>query len=1033
MHQHDTNQAAGWPTLFFRNRHLLGLATIIILVAGVSALSSLPRLEDPIITQRNPIVLTPVPGASAERVEALVSKPIEDALAEIPEIKILETSSRDGISVVSIELQDSITRQTNEAVFSRIREQLREVSRILPAEALPPEFDEKRGAVAFTLITAVTWQAGSPPMKGMLKRHAETLADRMRNVPGTELVRVYGAPIEEFTIDLDPLALSGIGLSAESVAAIVRSADTKSPAGVLFLQNSQIALEVESIEGTAERIGAIPLIANADGSVVLLRDVAIIRRVLNEPLSAIASANSKTAVFVAARVQPNLRIDRWTADALEVVNAYDQELGKGISLEVIFEQNSYTEARLGELVSSLLLGALVVLLVVLFTMGWRSAIIVGSALPLTAAASLFVISAGGGSIQQMSVFGMIIAIGLLIDNAIVMTDEIRARMADGATAAQAVGGAVRHLFIPLLSSSLTTILAFAPILLLPGNAGDFVGSIGTSVIIAIAASFFVAIFLIASFAGLFGKSRRTASGAAWWSSGVHAPRLSSHFQSVISLALKNPIKAVLVSLIIPVLGFIAAIKSPLEFFPPTDRNMFSIRVWLAENAALQTTAKTLQLIDEDLRAMPGVRRVHWMAGGSFPSVYYNLVMNNDNTPGFGQIVVETTSASDVAPLLRRIQTDFPAAYPSAQIVANSFAQGPPVDAEIEIRVIGQDLAALREVGESIRLIVAENPRIQTTRTSMPDGTGKLVFTPDLAEIQLADWTPNRIAAELQMLLIGAPAGSILEDLELMPIRARLAGSTQNSPQDIQSIQLPAANAQWIPITALGDFDLQPSQGAINRRNRERVNTIQGFTTVDTLPIQVASDILQRINSPDAPPLPAGVRIELGGDAENQSDAVSNLTLYIPILTILTIGILVLSFNSLAIATILSAAAFLSIGFGLLATWAAGFPLSFNSIIGSLGLLGIAFNASIVVTASIRANPLAAAGDIESIVSAVMSCGRHLCSTTLTTIGGCLPLVFIIGGDFWPPLAIVLIGGVAGSTLLALFFTPALYRWCSYSP
>lgn len=1019
----------GLATLFFRNRHLLFLATLITLVAGWAALESLPRLEDPIISQRNPLVLTVVPGASAERVEALVSKPIEDALGEIPEIKTLASTSRDGISVVSIELQDSVTRATNEAVFSRIREELRTVERLLPAEALTPEFDEKRGAVAFTVLAAVTWEGpeDEPVLPGMLKRHAEALADQLRNVPGTDLVRIYGAPEEEFRVDLDPEILAGMGLTAGDVARVIREADTKLPAGILYARDAQIALEVEAGLDAAERIGALPLRQDADGGIVHLGEVADIQRGWREPVSEIGSADGRRAVYVAARIQRDQRVDRWSAAAVAVVDAYRAEVGRGIGLDLVFEQSRYTTERLGELVSSLLLGALVVVLVVLGTMGWRSALIVGSTLPLTAAATLFLLSAGGGSIQQMSIFGMIIAIGLLIDNAIVTTDEIRSRMATGVEPLAAVGGAVRHLFVPLLSSSLTTMLAFAPILLLPGNAGDFVGSIGTSVVLAIGTSFFIAMTLIATFTGLFGKSQQPAATAAWWRSGLHTPWLTGFFARSLGAALRHPWIAVGVCALIPVIGFYAASRTPLEFFPPTDRDMFSVRVWLPENASITETEKTLRAIEADLRGRPEVERVHWMAGGSFPSVYYNLIMNVDNAPGYGQLIVVTRSAREVGPLLKSMQENYPAQFPAAQIVANAFGQGPPADAEIEIRVIGQDLEALREVGNRVRRVLAEDSRVQTTRASIPDGSMKLWFVPERANIELAGWSPLRIANELQSRLVGLPAGTVLEDLEQMNLRVRLAAHTRDTPEGLRGQYFPAANGEWIPWETLGRLEYRPVLGAITRRDRERVNTIQGFTTTGTLPIEVTRETMARLNAPEAEPLPAGIRIEVGGEAENQSDAVGNLTLYMPILVVLTLGILVLSFRSVRVAVILCAAAFLSVGFGLLATTLLGYPLSFTSILGSLGLVGLAFNASIVVVASIRAHPGAAEGGIEGLVEAVLSCGRHLTSTTLTTIGGCLPLILLVGGDFWPPLAIVLVGGVGGSTLLALVFTPTLYR------
>jgi len=402
-------------------------------------------------------------------------------------------------------------------------------------------------------------------------------------------------------------------------------------------------------------------------------------------------------------------------------------------------------------------------------------------------------------------------------------------------------------------------------------------------------------------------------------------------------------------------------------------------------------------------------------------------MFNDNNSGFGQMIVVTRRAADVEKLLALVQSQMPGDYPGAQIVANSFGQGPPVEAEIEIRIIGENFELLRETGQWIRSLLEADDRVQTTRTSLPDGAPKIWFVPDRAEIQLAGWTPARIASEMQFRLDGHVGATVLEDLESMDVRIRLASPVRSTPESLRDMTFPTADGGWIPLEALGRLEYNPERGVITRRNRERVNTVQGFTMANALPIEVSRSLVEKLNDPEAPPLPPGVRIEVGGNAENQSDAVGNLALYLPIFAVMTLGILVLSFRSVTIAGILVTSAFLSVGFGLLASWLCGFPLSFNSILGSLGVVGLAFNASIVVIAAIRAEEKADGFKIDAIVKAVSGCGRHLCSTTLTTIGGCLPLLIFIGGDFWPPLAIVLVAGVGGSTLLALFFTPVLYR------
>ncbi|MGF1657084.1 MAG: efflux RND transporter permease subunit [Verrucomicrobiales bacterium] len=1014
-------------TLFFRNRTLLVLSSVVVVMGGLSAYQALPRLEDPVITMRNPVVLTTLPGASAERVEALVTKPLEDALSEVSGIKTIESTSAANLSSINIELMDSATWESIEAVFTRIRDQVNRT--VLPAEAGRPQFDDKRGAQAFTLILAFTWtQDDREPLWGVMQRQAEVLADRIRALPGTELARIYGGVEEEFQVLVDSRELAARSLRMGHVVQSLQSADSRAAAGVVQMRGERLPVEVEPGLERSEELSRTPVGQGWQGDVVRVMDVATVERAWTEPREDEVKIDGRPSVLLATRVERWQQADVWAGQVFDLINQLQADLGVGIELEVVFDQTQYTNARLGELVVNLALGAVVVALVVLVTMGWRSALITGSALPLTMCATLFLISLSGGSIHQMSVFGMIIALGLLIDNAIVMTDEVSRRLREGYSRTEAVGGAVKHLFVPLLSSSLTTMLAFAPIMLLPGNAGDFVGSIGSSVSFAIGSSFFLAMTLIAAFAGYFSYRNGEEKITGWWQTGIQIKSLETFWSNAARGGLLHPWRAVGLSLLVPMLGFVAAASMGMEFFPRTDRNMFQIQTWLPRSVSMEETMETLQEIEDALRERPEVVRVFWRAGGDFPSVYYNLLMRRDNSSEFGHLIVETHTPADVQSMLKVIVDEYGHRFPQAQLVANQFAQGPPVNADVEFRLVGEHLDDLVLAGERVQALLVEHPEMQTVRTTLGLPSRKMTFIPDRATMEVTGWDPRQLQAELAARLDGQVATVITEDLQPMQVRVRLQAEERQGVESLWGQVIAGPNGEWMPVETLGSFEYRQVQNAIQRKDRERINTVQGFVTQGALPIEVTNQIMNEIAERGDDFLPAGIRLELGGDAESQSDAVGGLTLFAPILATLTVGTLVLSFRSVLMALILTIAAFLAVGYGLLATWALGFPLSFNVILGSLGLVGLAFNASIVVLASIRANAQAALGEVDAMVVAVKACGRHLASTTLTTIGGFLPLLVLVGGDFWPPLAIVLVGGVGGSTLLALFLTPTLYRW-----
>jgi len=583
-----------WYTLFYRRGHLLILSLLVLVTAGLSALGSLPRIEDPRIDTRNALIITQYPGASAERVEALVSDVLEDRLREIFEIKEVKSTSRAGISIILIETQDWINNSTNEQLFSEIRDAIGAAAESFPEGAMAPVFDEKRGATAFTLLLSVRADHFENTPITLTARLAQELSDRLRNVNGTELVRVYGAPQEEISVNIDPIKLAATGLTLQQVSNLISRADPKLPAGMLNSQQSNLRFTVgEGLNGV-HMIASIPLV-NQQGRYLRVEDVATVERSFTTPRNEVAFLNGEESIFVAARMQPSLRSDVWTENALAVVEQFNKDFSGTLTATVAFEQNEYTATRLADLSMNLLMGCAVVMMVILLFMGFRAAWIVGLALPLCAAFALFSLSFYDEQIHQMSIFGMIIAIGLLIDNAIVITDEIRINLQDpNLTRVGAMAKSVSHLFVPLLASTLTTILGFMPIFLLDGNIGDFVGPIAISVVMALIGSLFISLTIIAALAARFlpkhdNSSQHEIASKAWWKVGLQAPELSLAFKKQLGRWVKQPILVLPVIAILCLSGFVLSGTLANVFFPSADRDQFEVYLWTKEGSSIDNT------------------------------------------------------------------------------------------------------------------------------------------------------------------------------------------------------------------------------------------------------------------------------------------------------------------------------------------------------------------------------------------------------------------------------------------------------------
>ncbi|MEM8983486.1 MAG: efflux RND transporter permease subunit [Pseudomonadota bacterium] len=1011
---------------FFKNPYLLALTLLIILLGGFSALSNIPRIEDPRITPRYPRVTTLLPGASAARVEALVTDVIEDSLLEIAEIKKIESRSMPSISIVNIELADEVGPGENEQIFSEIQNQLKDIQPDLPADATQPFFNDKNNAVAFSKIVAIRWTQNTPPELGVMSRLAEELADSLRAISGTDLVRIYGQPDEEIRVDIDAAELAALNMTTADVARAIAAADTRLPAGTIRGDERSLFVEVDAEIDSLARIRRIPLRTTASGAVVTVGSVATITKATHDPPADLAFANGARSILVAAQTNEKVRLDQWAIEAREAVEAFKASSGGGLGVDTVFDQNVYTEERLSTLGNNLLAGAALVVLVVFFAMGFRAALIVGSSLPLSAAISIFALGAAGQQLHQMAIFGMIIAIGLLIDNAIVVTDQVKKHLDDGDERWQAVQKALAHLFIPLLASTLTTILGFMPVFLLPGAMGDFVGPIAIAVVFALMASFFTAVTLIPSLGGLFMRRRVAGTPHVWWRDGVRSKRVAAAYRRLLETVLSFPRLAVLGGLVLPVAGFVLASTLGEQFFPPADRNQFEIEVRLSPSSTNARTTEMARQIEGTLREYPTVKEVHWRIGGTYPTVYYNRIMREQSNDAFAHAIVFVDTVKEANALTRQLPVILGEAYPEAQIVVAPFAQGPPVDAPVGFEIIGPDVATLREIGEELRRIMHTVDGVLHTRATVAGGAPKLDFVADEFAATEAGFTLTDIAAQMQSDLDGRAGGALLEDLEELPVVVRLSDADRKAVSGLEHLLLTnRRGTRWVPANSLGELALRPELSSISRRNNQRSNDVLGYIGRDVLAIDVTNEILAELDRVNFT-LPPGYRLRVAGDSEQSSNALGQLLTYLPIILMLMIATIVLSFRSVRLAGIIGLVAVLSIGLGLLSLWIGGYARGFNAIIGSVGLVGVAINGTIVVLAAIRARTDSSGGDKAAIVRETMGATRHIVSTTLTTVGGFVPLLVFSGGDFWPPLAIVIAGGVAFSITLSLLFTPALY-------
>lgn len=1016
-------------TLTFRQPRLVFLILMVLIASGLSALLSIGRQEDPTITNIFATVTTAFPGATPGRVEALVTVEIEEAIKEIPEVDTIDSVSSTGISIVSIELVETIADDKIEQVWSEVRDALEDAQAQFPPGAQTPEFNGD-GVNAYAAVAALRVDHDQVPLT-IVKRYADALAEEIRSIPGTKIVKIFGAPEDEILVTLDSGRTAAVGLTAEMVSGAIRAADAKVQAGRLRDETSDFVLEVSGEIETLDRLRDVVVREGANNNATRLSDIATITRGPRSPVSEMAIHNGSSAILVAAALEDGLQVDVWAGFLRDTITSFDQQIPGGVSLELVFDQSGYTADRLLEVGTNMAIGIALVVGVLLITLGFRAAMIVALILPVVSLATLATMNFLGLAIHQMSVTGLIVALGLLVDAGIVMTDEVAQRIRKGTKRIEAVRDAVFRLWAPLFASTVTTALSFTPMILLPGPAGDFVGSIALAVVIMLCWSFVIAVTVTPAIAGWLMPDQTQAN---FFNSGISGGPLAKAFAWSLQLAARNPVRSVALSLVLPLIGFASMSSLTAQFFPGVDRDQFTIEFEMAPGTAIAETRRLVDRMDLLLRNEDGIEQTYWSIGRSGPAFYYNIIGGRENAAGYAQAFVTTSSPMATEQLVGKLERTLADAAPMAQVLVRGLVQGPPVAAPVELRLVGPNVDTLRELGDELMASMAALDTIVLARTTSSGGAPKVVVDVNEAKARALGLDLSAIAGQLQAGLEGVTGGSLIEETEQLPVRVRLGDEIRGNLDTISDVPIispqgAVASASGlfaaVPLSAIADISLMPSDASITRRNGERVNTVQGFTLRAVLPEEALKEVQAGLEASGFE-LPPGYRLELGGDSDARANTLGNLLASIGMIVTLTIATIVMTFNSFRLAGVALLVSVLSAGLSLLALAIFQYPFGINAIIGVIGSIGVSINAAIIIMTALQDDEASAAGEPDAMARVIMNSSRHIVSTTITTVGGFLPLI-LAGGGFWPPFAMAIAGGVAFSTIVSFYFTPAAFK------
>ena len=984
-------------------RRLVISAVLLLSLLGGLAWQFMDRQEDPFFPYRYGQVTVVWPGADPLEVERLVLNPLEEHLAEVEQVRELQGSARMGVANVIIGMHQYV--YDTDTVWQRIRVAIDEAQREFPPGALAPEINE-RSMDSHGIVLAIT---GSDDLLELAEA-ARQLRRELFRLGDLERIELLADPEEQIVLRLDDAALLQAGISLASLIDQLQQDNQVLPGGSVQLAGRHLVLQPRTRPNDLAELAGTPIRTQA-GQLLPLSELASVVRQPAEPSSERMWWNGQPAVGLALVLPESRGNSVAVGERVRALLDERRELYAPLEIREMFYQPSWVEARLRELGLSLLLGVLVVALLLLLTMGWRLGLAVALMLPLVTLSAVAVYAMGGGVLHQMAVAGLVIALGMLVDNAIVMVENIQWHLDQGRSRADAIARAVRELAAPLATATLTTLAAFMPLLLAEGDTADFTRAIPIVVMLVLAISYLYAIMATPVAASLL--LRR--------STGSDSGRLAGFGRRVGELAVNTPWRILLGTGVLMLLAASLSGWVDRDFFPSTDRNQMIVDLHFAEGTHPEHTGIQALGLAQMLTGHPKVEQVHTFAGTTGPKFYYNLMVA-PKTPHRARLAVITQSDSDLSQVMDWLQEHGSNQLPDAQIIARRLGQGPPVEAPVELHVYSENLDDMASSAEQVLALLREIPGTRDQRHRLSEGLPALVYDIDVAEAARHGLSRRDVADALFIASRGKAVAEWRAGREPVPIVLRHAAGERLPVAALEGLLLPGQHGP-VPLAQLVNARLELQPAVIQHRDLQRKTAVLANTEDGVSYNQVLNQLMPQVQALD---LPVGTRVEIGGSAAEAGDANTALFRSLPVGILLLLVVLLLQFNSFRrVSMVLITVPLAGMGVvpGLLL---AGQPFSFTAMLGVVALVGIVVNNAIVLIELIGSHQTDGMRRDQAIVEAVQRRIRPILLTTATTVAGLLPLAFT-NSTLWPPMAWAIISGLIASTVLTLLLIPALYR------
>ncbi len=1007
--------------LAVRERAVTLFFIMLLAAAGVYAFVGLGRAEDPSFTIKSLTVTAVWPGATAREMQDLVAEPLEKRTQELTWYDRVETITRPGYAFLTVTLKDSTPPFAVEEEFYQARKKLGDEARNLPPGVLGPFVNDEYSDVSFALYAL---KAKGMPMRELV-RQAEIIRQDLLHVPGVKKINILGERPERIFVEFSYAKLATLGVSPQDIAAAAQRQNTLTPAGSIDTRGPRVFMRLSGAYDSVETIADTPIVAA--GRTLKVSDVADVRRGYEDPATYIIRHEGEPAIMLAVVMQQG-----W--NGLELGKGLEQRsaaiaatLPLGMTLAKVSDQAVNITSAVGEFMMKFAMALGVVLLVSLLSLGWRVGIVVAAAVPLTLAVVFLIMLETGRFFDRITLGALILALGLLVDDAIIAIEVMVVKMEEGMDRIKAAAYAWSHTAAPMLSGTLVTIAGFLPVGFARSSAGEYAGNIFWVVGFALIVSWLVAVIFTPYLGVKMLPSFKPVEG------GHHAIyNTPNHrrLRGLISFAVRHKFLTCSVVGIAFALSVVGMGTVKQQFFPTSDRPEVLVEVRLPEGTSIETTTATVEKLEHWLKDQPDAKIVTSYIGQGAPRFFFAMAPELPD-PAFAKIVVLTPDAEAREALKNRLRTAIAEGLaPEAYVRVTQLVFGPYTPFPVEFRIIGPDPAKLFEISEKALENMRSVPDVRQANRDWGNRAPVLRFVPDQDRLSLIGLSTTEAAQQLQFLLTGISVTQVRENIRNVPVVARTAGDNRLDPARLADFSLFSRDGRAIPLDQIGHSEIRQEEPTMKRRDRMPVVTIRSDINEATQPPEVSKQVMTALQ-PLIASLPEGYRIEMGGNIEEATKANIALVKIFPMMIAVTLIVLILQVRSLSTMTMVLLTAPLGLVGVVPALFLFNQPFGFNAILGLIGLAGILMRNTLILTEQIKENQAAGLDDYHAIIEATVQRTRPVILTALAAVLAFIPLTESV---FWGSMAFTLIGGTAVGTVLILQFLPALYAaWFRIKP